>query len=92
MTDALNTLKALARRLNPGPFGGVFPSEAAEISLNCNVNAATLDGRSPLYVAAQEGHDAAVVQLLKAKADIAQATHGGKTALHASIEGSELAV
>lgn len=25
MTDALNTLKALARRLSPRPFGGVFP-------------------------------------------------------------------
>ena len=82
MADALSTLKVLVGGSGAVPVGG------AEISLNCNVNAAALDGRSPLYVAASEGHDAAVIQLLKAKADIAQATHGGKTALHASIEGS----
>jgi len=35
----------------------------------------------------QEGHDATVLYLLKNKAEVDTTSSGGKTALHASIEG-----
>ncbi|CAJ1433607.1 unnamed protein product [Effrenium voratum] len=61
------------------------------VDLNCEVDATASDGRTPLFLAAREGHDTTVTQLLKAKADVNKAI-GSKSALHASIEGGHITI
>ena len=64
------------------------PREALEIlralvRTGANVNRSE-SGRTPLYVAAQDGHVELVKELLKARADTSICNNDGETALHAA--------
>ena len=50
-----------------------------------DVNQATAKGVTPLYVAAQNGHEACVVSLIQAGADIHKAANHGRTPLAAAV-------
>jgi len=79
------------RPLYAAAMKGSLQTLKALIGLKCNLNVRATDGRTPLFVAAREGHDATVSHLLKAKAEVDSTSHG-KTALHASIEGGHITI
>ena len=56
------------------------------IERNCDVNQATKDGRTPLIVASEEGHETLVEYLIKGGADCRAVTKAGKTALYNACE------
>ena len=47
--------------------------------MGCDVNQATKDGETPAFLAAQEGHTAALKHLVKAGCDVNQAAKDGRT-------------
>ena len=58
----------------------------ALIELGADVNKANNDGLTPLYVGAQEGHEAMVRALIELGADINKASDKGVTPLHIAAQ------
>ena len=56
----------------------------ALIEAGADVNQATEEGETPLYIAAQDGREAVMRALIQAGADINKATEEGDTPLSAS--------
>ena len=61
--------------------------------LRADINTATRDGVSPLYVAAEAGHFEAITELIRLKADPNAPSNGGVTPLYvASAAGQQQSV